>query len=205
MITLEKFNYIKENYGDCASWAIWSSEGETPTSNIGNLSVLDPAKNVNLLSQLKPNVIFVGLNKSRRGNKEPFANFHSSYSRAKDYNIRFAFKNTPYWGGYMTDIIKDLPKNFDKKESVKVKNYLRKNKECERQNLKKFLQELDDIGAKNPKFIAFGKVTHEVLERNNETLKRYLNNEFKIFKIDHFSSRMNKKDYRAHVSSICKF
>ena len=115
-----------------------------------------------------------------------------------DFKIRFAFKDSPYWGGYMTDLIKGCVE----KESVKVKKYLRKNKECERQNVKKFLQELDDIGAIDPTLIAFGKVTHEVLKGNPEIQKRILNGQLKIREVDHYSCSLNKENYRAHV--MCK-
>lgn len=201
MITLEKFNYIKEKHGHYASWAIWANQGDKPKSNIGDLSVLDPAKNENLLSQLKPNVIFVGLNISRRI-EIPLANFHSSNPRATDFKIRFAFKNSPYWGGYMTDIIKD----FEERVSGKVEKYLREHKEFERQKVKEFCQELTNIGAINPTLIAFGKVTFKVLKRNPEILKTNLNGEFKIRGIYHYAYwRVNKENYRAHVRSICRF
>ena len=124
----------------------------------------------------------------------PLANFHSSNPRATDFKIRFAFKDSPYWGGYMTDIIKD----FEEKVSGKVEKYLRENKEFERQNTEIFRQELDDIGASNPTLIAFGNDTFDVLKRN-------LNNEFKILKVPHYAHFMSKEDYRAHVRSICKF
>ena len=63
---LEKFEFIKEKYGDCASWAIWREQGNNPPLfNMGDLSVLDPQQNPNLLSQLKPDIVFVGLNTSR--------------------------------------------------------------------------------------------------------------------------------------------
>lgn len=195
MITLEKFNYIKDKYGDCGSWAIWENEGNSPKSNIEVLSVLDPVKNKNLLSLLNPNVIFVGLNPSSGEIKIPFSNFHSSNSDATDFKIRFAFKNSPYWGGYMTDIIK----GYVDKESGNVLNYLRANNEFEQENVKKFRQELIDIGASNPTLIAFGDAAFKVLKRN-------LKNEFKILKIIHYAYwSMNKEDYRAHVKLICEF
>ena len=194
MITLEKFNNIKDKYGYYSSWAVWANQGERPKSNIGELSVLDPAINENLLSVLNPNVVFVGLNIS--GDiKTPLANFHSKDSGAMDFKIRYAFKNSPYWGGYMTDIIKGLKE----KDSVEVKKYLRENKDIERQNVKRFHQELMDIGASKPTLIAFGKVAHEVLKRN-------LNDEFKIIGIDHYSySKWNKEKYRDHVWSKLEF
>ena len=39
---LEKFNFIKEKYGHCASWAIWKEVGATPKSNMGDSLVFTP-------------------------------------------------------------------------------------------------------------------------------------------------------------------
>ena len=102
----------------------------------------------------------------------------------------------------MTDIIKD----FEEKVSGKVEKYLRENKEFERQNVKVFRQELDDIGASNPTLIAFGNDSFDILKRNSEVLKTNLNGEFKIRGIYHYAYwSVNKEDYRAHVRSICGF
>ena len=62
MITREKFDSIKKKYSRVASWAIWAHEDEEPKSNMGDLTVLDPEINKNLLSELNPNVVLVGLN-----------------------------------------------------------------------------------------------------------------------------------------------
>ena len=121
MITREKFDFIKDKYAYYASWAIWSDEDEKPKSNIGDLTILDPDSNKNLLSQLNPNVVLLGLNISRGDIKIPFANFHDKRPEATDFKIRFAFRSSPYWGGYMTDIIKD----FEQKISGEVISYLR--------------------------------------------------------------------------------
>ena len=194
MITLDKFNFIKDEHGDYASWAVWAKQEETPTSKIDDLNVLDPAINRNLLFILNPNVVFVGLNKSRDGNKKHFSNFHSKDSGSNDFKIRYAFKDSLYWGGYMTDIIKGLKE----KDSLKVKKILRENEDFERQNVKRFRKELEDIGASKPTLIAFGKIAHEILERN-------LNDEFNILGIYHYACRKNKVDYRAHVRSELEF
>ena len=197
MITSKQFNYIKKKHGKYASWAIWADqEGEKAKSNIEELRVLDPAINKDLLSQLNPNVIFVGLNKSRNGNKKRFSNFHSSH--ANDYNIRFAFKNSPYWGGYMTDLIK----GYVEKEAGEVVKYLRIHNEFERQNIEKFrkeLKDLKDIGAIDPTLIAFGGDTIKVLKRNN------LYNEYEILEIYHYSHQINQENYRTHVRLRCGF
>ena len=143
------FEFIKEKYGYYASWAIWADEGEKPKDNVGDLSVFDISNNPELLQQLNPNMILVWLNISRGQIEIPLANFHSAWSRAMDFKIRYAFKGSPFWGAYMTDIIKD----FDQKASGKVMSYLRTNKSFEKENVKIFREELKDLGVGNPTII----------------------------------------------------
>ena len=192
---LEKFEFIKEEYGDCASWAIWREQGNNPPLfNMGDLSVLDPQQNPNLLSQLKPDVVFVGLNISIDiGDQEPFSNFHPTYSRAQDYKTRFALKDTELWGGYMTDIIKD----HVGMNAQEVMNYLNANPNVEEKNIETFRKELKDLGMENPTIIAFGNEVYRILSRN-------LNNEFNIFKVTHYSHFMNKQKYRDEIKSLIK-
>jgi len=190
---LEKFNFIKEKYGHCASWAIWKEVGATPKSNMGDLNVLDPQQNPNLLSQLKPDVVFVGLNTSRNINDSPpFSNFHPTYSRAQDYKTRFALKDTELWGGYMTDIIKD----HVGMNAQEVMNYLNANPNVEEKNIETFRKELKDLGMENPTIIAFGIDAHSVLTR-------YLNNEFNIFQVTHYSYQgLTKENFREEIKSL---
>ena len=96
MISREKFDFIKEKYGHFASWAIWAHEDEKPKSNMGDLTVLDPEINKNLLSELNTNVILVALNFSKGSIDKPFGNFHSDNSTASDYKTRFALRNTSF-------------------------------------------------------------------------------------------------------------
>ena len=79
--------------------------------------------------------MFVGLNFSRIENVVPLSNFHSSNSKAQDYKIRFALKNTNFWGSYMTDIIK----NFEEKHSNKMMEALSKDRQLESKNIDIFL------------------------------------------------------------------
>jgi hypothetical protein len=60
-----RFNRIKEKYQYYASWAVWAEKGATATSNVGDLSILDPTVNKQLLETLKPNIILVALNISK--------------------------------------------------------------------------------------------------------------------------------------------
>ena len=191
MITRDTFDSIKEKYAYYSSWAIWSEENEKPKSNIGDLSVLNPDLNENLLSQLNPEVVFVALNISRGDIKYPFANFHDERPEATDYKIRFAFRGSPYWGGYMTDIIKD----FDEKISGKVVSYLRKNQSFVDENVEFFRQELSDIGSSNPTLIAFGNDTFDILSKK-------FNDEFTILKVPHYANYSSKEIYREQVKKI---
>ena len=113
----KQFDLIKKRYGHYASWAIWAEEGDKPKSNMGDLSIFEDK---NILSHLNPNIILAGLNISKRDElNRPFENFHGPL--VGSYKIRYAFKNSPYWGGYMTDVIKD----FAEKASKKMMNYLK--------------------------------------------------------------------------------
>ena len=101
------------------------------------------------------------INVSKRDElKRPFENFHGPLGGA--YKIRYALKNSPFWGGYMTDVIKD----FAEKASKKMMDYLRENKSFEKENINSFLKELEDLESSNPTIIAFGNDAYSVLIRN---------------------------------------
>ena len=191
MISQNQFNFIKSKYQYWSSWAIWADQGDTPKSNVGDLSVLDPNTNPKLLPTLNPNIALVALNISRGDITLPFGNFHDARSEATDYKIRYATSDTPLWGAYMTDIIKD----FEEKISGKVKSYLRENRDFEKENVDFFVQELSDIGATNPTLIAFGNESYDILKRN-------LNNEFKIHKIPHYANYSSKEKYRMQIKEV---
>ena len=190
---LEKFEVIKKEYGTYSSWAVWKEQGEKSKSNMGDLNVLDPQQNPDVLSELKPDVVFVGLNTSRNINDSPpFSNFHPNYSTAQDYKTRYALKGTELWGGYMTDIIKD----HVGMNAQEVMNYLNANPDVEEKNIETFRKELKNIGTENPTIIAFGDDAHNILIR-------HLNNEFNIYMVTHYSSRgLTKEDFRDKIKSL---
>ncbi len=195
MITLKQFNDIKNKYGHCSSFAVWAEVGDTPKSNTGDLSVLDPDINKELLSILNVDVVLLGLNGSRVVDPEstapPLSIFHSWTSFQQDYKIRYAFKDSPYWGAYMTDIIK----HYGEVDSTKTMEYLKRNKEYEQENIRFFEQELLDIGAINPTLIAFGNDVHNILTRN-------LKDKYKILKVPHYAHFINKDTYREIVQQL---
>ena len=151
---------------------------------MGDLSIFE---NDQILSELNPNIVLVGLNFSVAGVvQKPFQNFHGKGGGA--YKIRYAVKDTPLWGAYMTDIIKDFPE----KKSGNVMSYLKKNISVITENIITFEEELKDIGSINPFIVGFGNDAFEILKTN-------LGSKFNIIKAMHYSHFISKEKYRDHI------
>ena len=174
-----------------SSWAIWKERKPTEKakSRMGDISFFDNPS-IELLKTLRPNIVLVALNISRKFDR-PFGNFHPDYSTAQDYKTRYALQGTPLWGAYMTDIIK----NFEQKVSGKLMSFLRKNPDFTEENITSFKQELCDIGALNPTLIALGKDSYDILNK-------YLKDEFRIFRVTHYSAPIRKEDLREEFLAI---
>ncbi len=188
MITKDHFIEIEKKYGEFASWAVWANEDVKPKSNIGDMSIFDLNKNPSLLETLNPNIIMVALNFSRTIEKKAFINFHDNRPQGQDYKIRYAFRDTEFYGAYMTDIIKD----FEEKISGNVLQYLKNNKEFELMNVKLFEQEIADLKCSDPFIIAFGNIAFDIL--NKHFVQKY-----RIKKVMHYSQQISKENYRATV------
>ena len=192
MISKSKFELIEKKYGHFASWAVWAEEGNKPKDNIGDISFFNIKKTPQILDILNPNVILVALNISGPL-KISLGNFHAPNSTAQDFKLRYALRNSPYWGGYMTDIIKD----FEEKISKNVMSYLKENKQFERDNIQMFEEELFDLGSINPIIIALGGDSYTILNRN-------LKDKYNIFRISHYSHFISKENYRKEVEALYK-
>ncbi len=185
-ITLDKFKKIRNKYGMYSSWAIWSEEGITPKSNMCSKIF----ESEDTIKYLHSRYVLVGLNISRPLEKK-FSNFHPDYSEAQDYKTRYALKNTPLWGAYMTDIIKD----FEEVVSGKMMKYLRENPEFEKTNISTFQKELNFVSTSQPILVAIGKDSYSILKRN-------LKEDFKIIKIPHYANYISKEKYREQVLEV---
>ena len=188
MISNETFIEIRKRFARFASWAVWAGDGKNPKDNIGDLSVLNPDVNSTLLETLHGKSILLGLNISRSIDR-PFGNFHDPRPMATDFKIRYALKDTSYWGSYMTDIIKD----FEEKASGKMMSFLRSNKDFEQENIQKLREEIKVLGFTNPVLVTFGKDAETIAKRN-------LGREFSIVSIPHYAHRISKEEYRLQVS-----
>jgi hypothetical protein len=189
MVEMQQLENIKEKHGSFASWAVWADASGTPKSNMGDVSHFE---NESVLSFLRNNIVMVGLNISRRGftGSKPFQNFHSPSSSANDFKIRYAFKDSPYYGAYMTDIIK----SHVEVDAKNVMRYLKEHPETIEENLKTFRQEMQDLKATAPVLLAFGNDTHKLLSEN---LNRYEYS--KLIRLTHYSSYIKKEAYKETV------
>jgi hypothetical protein len=186
MIDIQHFENIKQKHGGYASWAVWADAAEKPKSNMGDVSQFT---NESVLNILQNNAVMVGLNISRPV-AEPFMNFHDPNPRANDFKIRYAFKDSAYYGAYMTDIIKFLVE-IDSKHVMK---YLQEHPEIIEENLKTFREEIQDLKATAPIILAFGNDTYKLLSEN---LKK---NEYReLIKLTHYSHRVGKEAYKEAV------
>src|SRR5208283_2194593 len=121
---------------------------------------------------------------------EPFTNFHDHNPRANDFKIRYAFKDSTYYGAYMTDIIKFL----EEVDSKRVMKYLKEHPETIQHNLRTFREEMHDLKVASPIILTFGKNTHKLLSKN---LNRY---EYcKLIRLTHYSHQISKEDYKETV------
>ena len=193
MIDVERYNRLKEMYGNVGSWTIWKEPDGAPKSNTGDMSIFEDDA---ICNKLNDKYVFVALNWSgTHGVQEdkPWKNFHSSYPYQNDFKLRYALMNTPFWGSYITDIIKEFPELSSKK----VVSYLNSNPEKIEKNIHIFKEELNCLSDEKPILIAVGNDSYNILNDN-------LRNEYDIYKIMHYSARINKEDYRKEVCKELK-
>ena len=178
---------IREKHGKYGSWAIWSEMADRPKSGIGDLNVF---KSESVNSLIRPSIIMVGLNLSRFFPKEYFRNFHDPSPRAQDYKIRFAFKDTEYYGAYMTDIIKGVVEV----DSKNIPKHLKENPDVLDKSIKIFREELRDLGTASPLILAFGRMAYQIMKDH------LLPSEYRrLIRLTHYSHQISKEKYREKV------
>ena len=186
MIDIQQFENIKQKHSSYASWAVWTNASEKkPKSNMDNLSAFDDA---HVLSLLRNDVVMVGLNFSvLRDARKPFFNFHGKGGGA--FKIRYAFKDSPYYGAYMTDIIKD----YEEVDAKKMMQRLKAHPEVVASNVDIFREELRDLRATAPIILAFGNDTYKLLLKLDKSEYR------KLIKLTHYSHWISKESYKEAV------
>ena len=190
MIDQTRLDLIRRNHGANASWAVWAPPSGAPKSNMGNLDVLDERTNPALLATLNPGVVMIGLNLSRFRPVSPFSNFHDPSPVANDFKIRFAFRDTGFWGAYMTDAIKGDVKLV----SRDLLNYLKVHPEVVSRSMESLRIELADLGHPRPIVLAFGGAAYSLLHQHLGPDDYSL-----LVRITHYSHYISKENYKEAV------
>ena len=187
----ETYDRIKRQHGGYASWAVWAEPTGSPKSGVGDLNVLDPEANPDLLRTVRTDVVMLGLNLARAFPEDPLANFHDRASRGQDYKIRHAFAHTPYYGAYMTDLIKGevMLKSSDLMRAVgsdpaKI-----------RISVEMFPGELTDLQSSSPPLlIAFGGDAYALAAKHLPS-----GSYSRLIKVTHYSNYISQENYRSRV------
>ena len=193
MLDKKTYTLMKKKYGGVGSWAVWCTQTDKgkPKSNMGNMDWTKDEDS--LCSILNPGFVFVGLNLSDSHGKysdanTPWVNFHSGNPHGNSFKLRFALKDTSFWGAYMTDLIKGVKETYSKKVVAKLK----KDSALLERNLKEFGREISHLGGK-PVLVALGKAVGKFLKPLE------LEGKYVVKELPHYSSRINKEQYRAEV------
>ncbi|TPE52592.1 hypothetical protein [Amaricoccus solimangrovi] len=187
-ITDEALRSIEDRFGWCSSWAIWADPDGTAKSGIEDISVFDFQKHPDHREIIHSRYFLVGLNVSGEINRGSFSNFHSDSKRSQDYKMRHAFRGTPLWGAYMTDILK----NFPEMSSAKVREHVRNNPQTLKEQFENFQEEIDILCEEKPNIIAMGGLTYDLLRSG-------FANEYRLLRITHYSHYISPSMYRQEV------
>ena len=182
-LSIDTFNNLKKKYGGHSSWAVWAEQTDKPKSNMEDLSIFE---NKEILETLNPEIVLVALNFAIDIKMKPWENFHGKNGEV--YKLRYALKNSPLWGSYMTDIIV----GYVDPNANTTMEYLRHNPNFVLENVKRFEKEIKDLNSDNPILYALGNDVFEILNNN-------LSNKYKIKKISHYAYRVNKEKYKEKV------
>lgn len=167
MISKEKYEKLKEEFGQKASWAVWAEgDGKPYIQFVRDLSVFEGP---DLLDTLHNNFVVVGLNPSTeisklKDHEGEWVNYHAGKN---DYKLRHAFEGTPIWGAYMTDF---YPNHFASTEDKLVVNDKDTNV-----GVLELKRELEILGG-NPILIALGTEAYK-------QLNKYFSEYYEIYKI----------------------
>lgn len=190
MLDRKTFDRVKEKHSGYASWAVWAAPAGKPKSNMGDLSLLDPDRNPDLLETLRNDIVMMGLNLSRSFPSQPWGNFHDAAPHGQDYKLRFALAGTPYWGAYMTDFVKGV---VMLKEYALMK-YVAENERVIADSVGCLMEEFDDLKCAWPTVITFGHAAH-MLAAKYLPISRYA----RLVRVTHYSQYISKEDYRVSV------
>lgn len=150
----------------------------------------------NILDLLHGNYVIIAMNASEHSERKDkyegsWRMFHSDDNRRQqDFKMRYAFKDTPLWGSYMTDLIKNHPD----KNSAEVIKHIKENPDVLTENIGFLKDELNILGG-DPILIALGNDVEKWLRKG-------LDDTYKIVKITHYAHFISKEDLREEALTL---
>lgn len=191
MVDYQQYSILLKEYGSTSSWAIWAAPTNGNWRSKDSMSDMTPfSRTEDLLKSLNGDHIFVGLNPAvhiqMSHNPIPWENFHSGdIRRSQDYKLRFALRETKYWGAFMTDLYSEIKDTNSNSAIKKVTVSLTK------ESINSLLHIRSLLGGK-ASIIAMGSKAYAVLKNN-------LPNHVNLKMITHYSSYVNIEAYRDKV------
>lgn len=192
MISKEQYDsLIRKQYGATSSWTIWAKPDNDLWKTKSNIADISFFQNEDIINYLCPDYIFVGLNPSKHSNSaactELWRNFHSGDAKkSQDYKLRYALKDTKYWGCFITDV---FPTIIEKDSNCAMK---KTNKSMTTESIEMILQARDILGG-HAVIVAVGGKAYKILKKGLSGTNACLK------KITHYSYRINIDKYRQSV------
>ena len=191
MISKEQYDTLSKQYGSTSSWTIWARPNNDLWKTKSNISDVSFFQNQDIIDYLSPDYIFVGQNPADHTDSDKYTelwkNFHSGDTkRSQDYKLRYALKDTKYWGCFITDIYPEIIETDSNCAMRKA------NKDMTSESKERLLQARNILGG-HAIIVAIGDKTYQIL-------KEALSGEnVRLKKITHYSHHINIDKYRQSV------
>jgi hypothetical protein len=160
-ISEKKFKEIESQFGAHVSWAIWNDSDSfdynkaNRTERLEMIKNLEHFKDMEILKELKPNIVMTGLNSTM--STDIWEAFHVGNN---DFELYKAFnKHNVFRGSYLTDIIKDDNINGTDGWQI-IKHMPDKDKQ---KHVNKFIAELQLLNQKEISLTVFGGAAKELV------------------------------------------
>lgn len=196
MINWKTYEKLRDEFGYTSSWTIWDVPGNgnwKSKDGIGDLKSF--VNEEELIKELNPNFIFVGLNPAAHDSAahpvKHWENFHSGdKKRSQDYKLRYALLGSEYWGSFITDIFTGI---VDTNSSRTMK---KATPSATIESINNILKIRELLGG-TATVVAIGVKSYSIL-------KSKLPQGIKLKKITHYAAFVNIDNYKEKVLSQLK-
>lgn len=209
MINDDTYQALKQFQG-VSSWALWQPVDVTQSLHTADCGLGDIATKLEDSTYRHAHLtnagMLLGLNFATRGvadETKPWANFHDTSSRSRDFNTIRMIAGTPFEGSYFTDIIKEFPET----DANKVLRVIRQPESAER--LAKSLRALQtEIDLVHPKYLlVFGSRANELLDLLTDATTSWVPTPLdlkgaQVVALPHWSAQKSKADFLAAAQKL---